>query len=195
MARPLHQASERHWFNIPNVITSIRLHWIIWGFWMSRPFHLAVFHWGRCLRRCPSWRTISSSLQKKTQCENWNRNNLNKLGFLVRNAQVAASLLKACCLAIIKPISGCVHIACSGLMITSLLQVVNRLDVSWLSRLFIHKLDPSCCSKSDFHRHDEVNLIESRDLQQAGKIHNLQHVCRVSCCVLVAPSHSYIQPF
>ncbi len=29
--------------------------------------------------------------------------------------------------AIIKPISGCVRIACSGLMITSLLQVVNRL--------------------------------------------------------------------
>ena len=29
-------------------------------------------------------------------------------------------------------------------MITSLLQVVNRLDVSWLSGLFIHKLDVSC---------------------------------------------------
>ena len=39
----------------------------------------------------------------------------------------AASLMQACYLAVIKPISGCVRIACSGLMITSLLQVVNRL--------------------------------------------------------------------
>ena len=36
----------------------------------------------------------------------------------------AADLLQV---AIIKPISGCVRIACSGLMTTSLLQVVNRL--------------------------------------------------------------------
>ena len=48
----------------------------------------------------------------------------------VRHAQVAASLLQACYLAVIKPLSGCVRIACSGLMITSLLQVVNRLDAS-----------------------------------------------------------------
>ena len=33
-------------------------------------------------------------------------------------------------LAIIKPISGCVRIACSGLIISSLLQVVNRLAAS-----------------------------------------------------------------
>ena len=32
--------------------------------------------------------------------------------------------------AVIKPISECVRIACSGLTITSLLQVVNRLDAS-----------------------------------------------------------------
>ena len=44
---------------------------------------------------------------------------------------VAASLLQACCLAVIQPISGCVRIACSGsTMITSLLRVVNRLDSS-----------------------------------------------------------------
>ena len=61
-----------------------------------------------------------------------------------RNVQVTASLLQACYLAVIKPISGCVHIACSGLMITSLLQVVNRLDASRFSALFIHKLDASC---------------------------------------------------
>ena len=39
----------------------------------------------------------------------------------------AADLLQV---AIIKPISGCVRIACSGLMTTSLLQVVNRLAAS-----------------------------------------------------------------
>ena len=40
--------------------------------------------------------------------------------------QIAASLMQAHYLAVIKSISGCVRIACSGLMITSLLQVVNR---------------------------------------------------------------------
>ena len=47
--------------------------------------------------------------------------------YIVRNAQVAASLLQACYLAVIKPISGCVRIACSDLMTTSLLQVVKKL--------------------------------------------------------------------
>ena len=37
-----------------------------------------------------------------------------------------------------------VTIACFGLMMTSLLQLINRLDWSWLSRLFIHKLDNYC---------------------------------------------------
>ena len=41
-----------------------------------------------------------------------------------RDTQVAASLL---CLAVIKPISGYVRIACSGFMIASLLEVVNTL--------------------------------------------------------------------
>ena len=50
--------------------------------------------------------------------------------YTARIAQVAASLLQACGFAVIKPISGCVRIACSGLMITSLLQVVNRLNAS-----------------------------------------------------------------
>ena len=39
-------------------------------------------------------------------------------------------VLQASYLAVIRPISGCVRIACSGLMITSLLQVVKRLDAS-----------------------------------------------------------------
>ena len=52
------------------------------------------------------------------------------LYYTARNAQVAASLLQACCLVVIKPISGCVRITCFRLMITSLLQVVNRLDAN-----------------------------------------------------------------
>ena len=47
--------------------------------------------------------------------------------YTARHAQVEASLLQDCYLAVIKPISGCVRIACSGLMITSLMQVVDRL--------------------------------------------------------------------
>ena len=50
--------------------------------------------------------------------------------YTTRNTQVAASLLQACYLTVIKSISGCVRITCSDLMITSLLQVVNRLDAS-----------------------------------------------------------------
>ena len=48
--------------------------------------------------------------------------------YTARNAEVASHLLQACYLAVIKPISGCVRIACSGWTITGLLQVVNRLD-------------------------------------------------------------------
>ncbi len=43
------------------------------------------------------------------------------------HSQKRASCSKS---AITKPISGCVRIACSGLMITSLLQVVNRFAAS-----------------------------------------------------------------
>ena len=46
-----------------------------------------------------------------------------------RSAKVVASVLQVCYFAVIKLISGCVRIACSGLMITSLLQVINRLDM------------------------------------------------------------------
>ena len=63
---------------------------------------------------------------------------------LTKNAQVTTSLLQTGYLTVTKRISGCVRNACSGLMITSLLQVDNWLDANWFSRLFIHKLDASC---------------------------------------------------
>lgn len=47
-----------------------------------------------------------------------------------RLAQVVASLSAACYLAVVKPIARFVRIACSGLMITRLLEFVNRLDAS-----------------------------------------------------------------
>ena len=51
--------------------------------------------------------------------------------------------------AITKPISGCVRIACSSLMITSLLQVANETEqVHQLAA----SLQMSSCSKSDVHR-------------------------------------------
>ena len=50
--------------------------------------------------------------------------------YAAKKGQLAASLLPAFYLAVIKSISGCVRIACSGLMITSLLQVVNKLHTS-----------------------------------------------------------------
>ena len=57
-----------------------------------------------------------------------------------KNAQIAASLLQACCLAVIKLISGCVCIACSGLMTTSLLHVIKLI----LKTSYFYKLDVSC---------------------------------------------------
>ena len=65
--------------------------------------------------------------------------------------------------AITKLISGCVRIACSGLMITSLLQVVYKLAASRelhaglmqvVSLTFAATLQISSCSKSDVHRLD-----------------------------------------
>ena len=44
------------------------------------------------------------------------------------------------CLAVIMPILGWVCVACSGLMMTSLWQVITRPDASFLSGLLIHKL-------------------------------------------------------
>ena len=57
------------------------------------------------------------------------------------SSKYPAGLLPCSCQADIR-----VHyITCSGLMITSLLQVVNKLNnPSWLLRLFSHKLDASC---------------------------------------------------
>ena len=57
--------------------------------------------------------------------------NLQVSFYTTQNALIAASnLLQACCVAVIKPISGFISIAFSGLMITKLLQVVNRIDAN-----------------------------------------------------------------
>ena len=69
----------------------------------------------------------------------------------------------------------------SGLMITSLLQVVNRLDVSWLWSLFIYKLN--------------ANIKLQLDEKQAGKIQNTHQVCGVSGFVILMtwniPFHNF----
>ena len=60
----------------------------------------------------------------------WLCNFLNAACYTARDARFAASVFQARCLAAIKPIAECVVIAFLSLMITSLLQVVNRLDAS-----------------------------------------------------------------
>ena len=87
-------------------------------------------------------------------------------------------------------------------MIISLLQVVNRLDASWFSRLFIQKFDASCFNNlkqvckyqlatslifTDLLQLDEVNRLAGIcwQLKQAGKIHYLHQVYGVSGWVLV----------
>ena len=72
-----------------------------------------------------------------------------KVRYTSKNVQVSTSLLQACCyLAVSKPISGCVRIACSGLMIT-----VASCQQAWcklvVKTCFVHKLDASCFSKSE----------------------------------------------
>ena len=100
------------------------------------------------------------------------------ISYTARNVQVAASLLQACYLAVIKPISGCVRIACSGLMITSLLQVVNRLDASCLSRLFIHKLDASCFNNlQQVCKYKRATNQIFTDLLQFDEVNRLAATC------------------
>ena len=48
--------------------------------------------------------------------------------FIILSPCTTSKLLQACCLVVIKPISRWVCIACSGLIITRVLQVVNKLD-------------------------------------------------------------------
>ena len=91
--------------------------------------------------------------------------------------------------AITKPISGCVHIACSGLMITSLLQVLNRLAASCELHAGLMQIVSSTCSNettcsksaniklqqvvfTDLMQLDEVNRrdITCWQLASAGKI-------------------------
>ena len=73
-------------------------------------------------------------------------------------------------------------------MVTGLLQVVNRLAASWLSRLFIHQLDASCFVNLQqvqasirlqqvWFSQTWCNLIMSTDLLQF--VDNLQQVCGV----------------
>ena len=78
---------------------------------------------------------------------------------LAVSLQVSSCMICINYLLVFNPISGCVHIACSGLMATSLLQVVNRLDASWLSRLFICKLDVSCFNSLQKVHKYQVTLI------------------------------------
>ena len=57
----------------------------------------------------------------------------------------------------IESISGCVRIACSGLMITGLLHS------SWLSRLFINKLNASCFNNLQHTVNSKVILTPSKE--------------------------------
>ena len=75
-------------------------------------------------------------------------------------------------------LSSLVHIPCSGLKMTNLLQVVNRFDASWFSKLFIHKLDSRCatCNKSVNNKFHQVwlpqiwcNLMKPTGLIQLNK--------------------------
>ena len=69
-------------------------------------------------------------------------------------------------LAIIKPISGCVRIACSGLIISSLLQVVNRLAAScelqiWCKLWTAGLMQPRTQAQITKNRHTTVLLYRS----------------------------------
>ena len=70
------------------------------------------------------WRTANDSsyiirLQHNATLDTTLICNTQQYNYTARNAQVAASLLQACCLAVIKPISGYVRIACLPVLMIS----------------------------------------------------------------------------
>ena len=98
--------------------------------------------------------------------------------------------------AVTKPISECVRITCSGLMITSLLQVVYRLAAS--CELHAGIVSPTCSESANIKLHQVwcsqtwCNVMKSTgliqlagNLHQACRIHNLHQVCRIFGCVLI----------
>ena len=137
-----------------------------------------------------AWWNSCQHLYKNTQ---WL--NVRDSHYTAKNAPVATSLLTSCnnLADINKPISRCVRMACDSLLTTSLLQVVNKLVASWFSKLVIHRLNASCftsCNKSADDKLQQAwfwqaccNLMKLKsllqlvnNLQQAGKIDNLQQV-------------------
>ena len=105
-----------------------------------------------CLMKGPNinvpWRTLKLFL-----------NNLNCFECNNRPLRCAASLLQACCLAIIKPLGGCVHMACSSLVITSLLQVVNLLRATSFFTRLKHVVSTTCSKSANVQlmQLDEAN--------------------------------------
>ena len=69
-----------------------------------------------------------------------------------------------------KLISGHVHVACSGLMITSLLQVVNMLDASCIVMTFIHQLDASIFLQQSCKYQVSASLIFTDFIQLDDKL-------------------------
>ncbi len=79
------------------------------------------------------------------------------VAFTARNAQVS----------ITKPISRCKRIACSDLMITSLLQVVNKLAGSCeLCAILMQVVSPTC--RKTCLQLDEVNRLDTTCWQIAS---------------------------
>ena len=103
--------------------------------------------------------------------------------------EVPASLLQACYLALIRPISGCVNIACSGLMITSLPQVVNRFDASCfnnLQQVCKYQVASSLISTDSTQLNEANGLIQDDELAPAGKIHSLiAQFCSENCSAMM----------
>ena len=101
-----------------------------------------------------------------SQCSSENSVNLikhkNKARHTARNMQVASVLLQVCWLAVIMQISGCVRIACSGLMMTSLLQIVNcRLVNDFICKLAVDFQSflpiSSACNKAKLL---DINIVQ-----------------------------------
>jgi hypothetical protein len=134
----------------------------------------------------------------------FNKINSNFYNFRLLHSQKRASCSRCAAdlmqLAIIKPISGCVRIACSGLIISSLLQFVNRLAAScelqtwcklWtagLLQVVNCRLDASCelqaCCKlwtADLMQVVNCRLDASSELQACCKLWTADLMQVVNC--------------
>ena len=86
---------------------------------------------------------MCSEVLESSKCAGCDRKDEDQKTRMLKKLSIGkVSVCRCVSMYVLRPIPG--RVACSGLMITSLLQVVDRLDASFIFKILFHKLDPSC---------------------------------------------------